>query len=179
MSAPVTVVSGGAGLIGGACIEALTARGHTCVALDPGVPARGRPGEHVRCDVASERSVGAAIARVLKRHGRIDHCVHGPSLAPRGFGRELADYDVAVWRRVLDVHVTGAMLLARAVVPPMARRGSGSLVFLGSIYGLVAPRFALYGRGRTGPPLVYTASKSALVGMAKWIAASPEPVSPE
>jgi len=169
--APVTLVSGGVGLIGGACIEALTARGHTCVALDPGTPPRGFAGEHVKCDVASERSVRAAVTRVVKRHGRIDHCVHGPSLAPRGFGAELPAYDVALWRRVLDVHVTGAMLLARAVVPLMVRRRTGSLVFLGSIYGLVAPRFALYGEGRSGPPLVYTASKAALIGMARWIAA--------
>ena len=35
---------------------------------------------------------------------------------------------------------------------------------------MVAPTFSLYGAGQPSPPLVYTASKAALVGMARWIA---------
>lgn len=172
MAAPVTVIVGGGGLIGRACVRALAARGHACVSLDVARP-RGAGGDavYVRCDVTSERSVRAAVERVGRRFGRLDNVVHSPNARPARFAAELARYDLAAWRRVLDVHVTGAMLMSRAVLPLMARRRAGSIVFVGSMYGVVAPTFALYGPGRPAPPLVYTAAKAALIGMAKWIAA--------
>ena len=171
MATPVTVVTGGLGLIGGTCIAMLVERGHVCVALDPAPGARAAAVEHIACDVASERSVARALESVRRRYGHVDNLVHSPSIQPPGFGADLPGYEVTVWRRVLDVHVTGAMLMTRALVPLMTRRRSGCLVFLGSIYGVVAPSFALYGAGRPAPPLVYTASKAALIGMARWIAA--------
>jgi len=168
----VTVITGGAGLVGRACVDALAARGHACVALDP-ASARGgvvSAVETIRCDVSSEREVARAVERVRKRYGRIDAFVHSPGVQPAGFGADLVDYDLTVWKRVLDVHVTGAMLVSRALVPLMARRRAGSIVFLGSIYSVVAPTFSLYPDGVPAPPLVYSASKAALVGMARWIA---------
>jgi NAD(P)-dependent dehydrogenase (short-subunit alcohol dehydrogenase family) len=149
----------------------LAGLGHRCVSLDLKVRPRGRHGEHIRCDIASERDVARATERIRRRYGRVDNFVHGPYVAPRGFGADLLSYDARVWRRVLAVHVTGAMLMSRSLIPLMVRRRSGSIVFLGSIYGVVAPRFALYGDGRPTPPLVYSAAKAALVGMARWIAA--------
>lgn len=168
MPSPVTVVTGGSGLVGRSCIKALTRRGHVCISVDL---VRGRHGEnveHLQCDIASERSVRRAERFLRQRYGHIENFIHSPSIRPKGFWSDLVDYDLSVWRRVLDVHVTGAMLMARSLVPLMAERRSGSIVFMGSVYGVVAPDFSLYKSELS--PAVYTASKAALVGMAKWIA---------
>ncbi|HEU5082984.1 MAG TPA: SDR family NAD(P)-dependent oxidoreductase [Acidimicrobiales bacterium] len=66
--------------------------------------------------------------------------------------------DVAVWRRVLDVNITGAFLGARAAARVMGE--GGRLIFTGSVIG-ERPRQGL---------AAYSASKAGLVGMAKSLA---------
>lgn len=166
--APVSLVTGSNGVVGAACIASLADRGHDCVALDL-IPRRQTGNaEYIRCDVASQRSVKRAIESVRRRYGRVDNFIHSAGVQPPGFWTDALSYDLRVWRRVLDVHVTGAMLMSQSLIPLMAQGRCGSIVFLGSIYAVISPQFSLY---RNGPsPLVYTASKAALVGMAKWIA---------
>jgi NAD(P)-dependent dehydrogenase (short-subunit alcohol dehydrogenase family) len=66
--------------------------------------------------------------------------------------------DPSVWRRVLDVNLTGAFLGARAAARVM--RSGGRLIFTGSVLG-ERPRQGL---------TAYSASKAGLTGLAKGLA---------
>ena len=78
-----------------------------------------------------ERVVAATQARV----GPLDAVVHSAGVVAYGrFDRVPAD----VWDRVLDVNVRGAANVARAVLPQMRARDSGTLVLLGSVIGQIA-----------------------------------------
>jgi len=153
----VVVITGGAQGIGAALAAAVNAAGGTAVVFDVVKPTDVAV-EYVEVDVADRASVEAGVARVLKRHGRIDGLVAGAVVQPRSAVLEM---DSAEWTRALQVNLDGAVWVCQAVVPHMVSRRSGSVVVFTS--GIASTGYA----GASA----YTASKAALVAFAKSLAA--------
>jgi NAD(P)-dependent dehydrogenase (short-subunit alcohol dehydrogenase family) len=103
----------------------------------------------VRLDVRDVESVEAAVDEVLERAGRIDVCVNNAGIELRGPIEECADDEVL---QQFDTNVFGVLRVVRAVLPSMRGQGSGVIVNVSSIAGLVARPFAG----------MYAASKHAL-----------------
>ena len=115
----------------------------------------------VACDVTQEFDVEQAIALARDRLGSIDAVF--VSAAIPGEGREVLSMSVEEFRRVLDVNLTGAFLVARAaarVMPP-----GSAIVFNASVYGLIAEP------GRAD----FAASKAGVILLAKSMALDLEP----
>ena len=111
-----------------------------------------------RCDVTSEAETRAAAAATEAAFGHIDILVSGA--APHDPGGTILDISPAEWRRVVDINLTGAFLLSRAVLPAMIRGGGGSII-------LIASQLAQVGSaGRAA----YCATKGALVQLARVMA---------
>jgi NAD(P)-dependent dehydrogenase (short-subunit alcohol dehydrogenase family) len=84
-------------------------------------------------------------------------------------------YPIATWERVFRVNATGPFLCAQVFGASMAAVGRGSIVNVGSIYGIVSPDQKLYqyrrDRGETFfKPVAYSASKSALYNFTRYLA---------
>jgi len=148
----VAAVTGGAGAIGGAIAAGLRAAGHEVAILD-------RDGDPA-VDLAERGQVTAAAAALLERHGRCDVLVHAAAAFDRA---SLLDLEPRAWRRVQSVNVESALWLAQAVVPGMAGRGFGRIVFVVSDTVWDPP---------AGDLLAYVASKAALIGIARTLARS-------
>jgi NAD(P)-dependent dehydrogenase (short-subunit alcohol dehydrogenase family) len=148
----IGVVTGGAGAIGTSIITALRGTGHRTVVLD-------REGD-VACDLSSEASTRAAAAAVLERYGRCDVFVHCAAAFDQV---TLSDVDAATWRHVQSVNVESALWLAQAFTPGMTERRFGRIVFIISDTFWAPPNPAL---------LAYVASKGALVGIMRTLAAT-------
>ncbi|MDP2773220.1 MAG: SDR family NAD(P)-dependent oxidoreductase [Nocardioides sp.] len=100
----VAVVVGGASGIGAAIATALEADGCRVVVAD-------LPQEDVQSvDVTDEASVEALFAAVLADHGRVDVVVNSAGVSTLGL---LTELDVAEFRRVVDVNLTGAFLVLK------------------------------------------------------------------
>jgi 3-oxoacyl-[acyl-carrier protein] reductase/meso-butanediol dehydrogenase/(S,S)-butanediol dehydrogenase/diacetyl reductase len=79
-------------------------------------------------DVSNEQEVTALVERTVKELGRLDFLVNNASAA-RGPDRvPVIDLPTDVWRHVLDVNVTGSMLLSRAAAKEMIRQGEGGAI---------------------------------------------------
>ena len=112
----------------------------------------------VACDVTDESSIEDAIAAAFDRFGHIDVVVANSGVGgPSGVLWEL---DPSEWDDTFNVNVKGVFLTARAALPRMIDRGSGSFVIIGSISG----KRPLFGRS------AYTSTKLALVGMTRTLA---------
>jgi 3-oxoacyl-[acyl-carrier protein] reductase len=149
----VAIVTGGAGGLGRAVVARLKAEGARVadLGLAPGEGADlGR-----RCDVTDADDVAACVAFVADALGSVDILVNNAGLAVRP--APIEDADVAEWRRVLDVNLTGAFLCCRAVIPRMRSAGWGRIVNIGSLKGREAP--ALSG--------AYAASKAGLAALTR------------
>jgi 3-hydroxybutyrate dehydrogenase len=121
---------------------------------------RGAGGEAIalELDVTDSRSVDAVVARTVAELGAVDVLVNNAGIAESaGFART----EPEMWERHLRVNVTGPYLMTRATLPGMLGRGWGRVVNIASMAGLV------------GAPYVsaYTASKHALIGLTRALAA--------
>lgn len=92
----------------------------------------GLKAEGAALDLTSDASVEGFARHLLARHGRVDGVVHNAGFPVTTWERGFMEVDVAEYARVFDVDVVGAVRLTRAVLPSMAERGAGSLVFTSS-----------------------------------------------
>ena len=109
-------------------------------------------------DVTDEGAVARGVASIAARLGPVDVLVNNAGIAESA---PFSKTDPALWERHLRVNATGPYLLARAVLPGMLERRWGRVINIASLAGLV------------GAPYVtaYTASKHALVGLTRALAA--------
>jgi NAD(P)-dependent dehydrogenase (short-subunit alcohol dehydrogenase family) len=115
-------------------------------------------------DVADETSVAAAYGEIEARFGRLDILINNAGVLGLDNGGErprVATMPLALWRRTLDVNLTGTFLMCRGAVPLMQRHRWGRIVNLSSRVG----------RTRTGPGNAhYAASKAGLIGLSRVLA---------
>lgn len=100
-------------------------------------------------DVSSWSSVTAAAEQLRDAYGPADIVVAnaGVMMAPI----TVEDTDVDLWRRILDVDLTGVFLTAKAAIPQLRERGGGSLILISSVSGLCGhPYFGAYNAAKHG-----------------------------
>ena len=162
----VAIVTGAARGIGRRVAMTLAEQGYAVAANDLDTPEEtleeleraGADSLSVPGDVSDEEAVRGIVGAVMDGFGRVDVLVNnaGISLISPAEETTLAD-----WRRVLEVNLTGPFLTCREFGREMLHRGSGSIVNVSSVAGLlgVADRAA------------YNASKHGLVGLTRTLAA--------
>ena len=108
-------------------------------------------------DVTNEAAWDAVARRALESHGRIDVLVNNAGVF---LAAPLAETTLEDFRRLQEVNQVGVFLGMRTIAPAMVARGSGSIINMSSVAGLI------------GSPLLtaYAASKWAVRGMTKTVA---------
>jgi NAD(P)-dependent dehydrogenase (short-subunit alcohol dehydrogenase family) len=158
------VVTGGASGIGLATCGRLTQDGFNVAALDLTADAAdaadGAAAITLRCDVTDEKDVDQAMATVTERFGPIDVLVNNAGITGSRAAARCHETPAEEWDRVQAVNVRGPFLCSRAVLPSMVARGSGHIITVASVAGLVA----FPGR------CAYTASKGAALMLTRSIA---------
>ena len=149
---PVAIVTGASGGIGEATARALQAAGYRVFGTYRRPPATKLAGvEYLSCDVTSDAAVETAVGQVLAKAGRVDLLVNNAGVGLIA-GAEESSLEQA--KSLFDVNLFGVFRTTKAVLPIMRRQGSGRIVNISSVMGLIpAPFMALY-----------AASKHALEG---------------
>jgi NAD(P)-dependent dehydrogenase (short-subunit alcohol dehydrogenase family) len=114
-------------------------------------------------DVTDERSIGGCALEVTKRFGRVDILVNNAAVLI-GEDRDALDTPIDDFRRTFETNVFGAIAVARAFVPGMIERRSGSVVNVSSAAGQLSSM-------RTYAP-AYSISKAALNAFTVQLAAA-------
>mgnify|MGYP000953597574 CR=1 FL=1 len=113
--------------------------------------------EVLALDVASQASIDGAVADVLARHGRIDLLVNNAGAGFLGSVEQTSDADL---RRTMEVNFFGVWNCTRAVLPAMRAAGSGRIISVTSVGGLLGQPFNE----------AYCAAKFAVEGMMEGLA---------
>jgi len=128
-------------------------------------------------DVSSEESVVDCVNYCAEQLGGLDAAINnaaatGEWLMKSGeaFAR-FEDYPLDIWKKTLDVNLTGAFLVSREAGRLIKSSSNmGCLINVSSIYGVVGPDHRIY----EGQPFKsfpgYSASKSGVIGLTKWLA---------
>jgi NAD(P)-dependent dehydrogenase (short-subunit alcohol dehydrogenase family) len=188
LSGKTAVVTGGTGILGSRFCSGLAAAGARVIIADlsearcrdlaqditqkTGVTAQG-----IALDLSSESSVKQGAKQILDRCGNIDIVVNNAAAKSPGIFAPLDRFQLSDWNTVMNVNVTGMFLIIRELGPAMAKRGSGSIINIGSIYGVVGPDQRIYEGswyeelgGPINTPLIYSATKGAVIAMTRYLA---------
>ncbi|GGD25230.1 SDR family oxidoreductase [Sinisalibacter lacisalsi] len=150
MTDPVALITGGAEGIGRTTAELFAARGYRVVIADlsgaaDAADALGPEHEGHSLDVTDEDAVRTLLAGLDRVDVLVNNAGIGDSHLPT------LEQEIAHFRRVLDVHLAGAFLVARETARRMIGQGGGAIVNLSSIAGVVGlPRRNAYGAAKAG-----------------------------
>jgi 2-deoxy-D-gluconate 3-dehydrogenase len=111
----------------------------------------------VTADVSLEKDCARVVEEVLARFGRIDILFNNAGINIR---RPPQDMTLDEWRQVMDVNLTSAFLMSKAVYPALKAAGAGKIINVGSMTSIFGASFAP----------AYTASKGAIVQLTKSLA---------
>ena len=136
---------------------------------------------YVRADVTSKESLKNALSHVENAFGPPfglinNAAMDSPPNSPAEENGPFEHYPEASWDRVMEVNVKGVFLCCQVFGNAMACTGRGSIVNICSTYGLVSPDQRIYDYRKAGgeapffKPVAYSASKSALVNMTRYMA---------
>jgi NAD(P)-dependent dehydrogenase (short-subunit alcohol dehydrogenase family) len=167
----VAVVTGAGGTLGGAVARAFGHEGASVAAgyrssraaADQVVADIEEGGGTAHCDVldvTDDDSVGAFVAGVMERYGRLDVLVNAAGRLDEADTGRFAAVETAATRALLEVDVVGTMRVCQAALPHMAAGGGGAVVNFSSTYG--------NGVSPTNPinwvPVGYCTAKGAIRG---------------
>jgi NAD(P)-dependent dehydrogenase (short-subunit alcohol dehydrogenase family) len=187
----VAVVTGGMGQLGSELAVALAGREMHVAILDVETEPRttaaalrtGLDDGTIRlhqCDVTDRRAVEAALALVEVDWGVPNLLVNAAAIdappdAPASEVGPFEDVPPDALERVVHVNVLGVVVPCQVIGGAMARVGRGSIVNVGSVYGLLSPDQGLYEFRRSAgeeffKPAAYAVSKSALLNLTRYLA---------
>ena len=156
------VITGGAQGLGFAMARRMIASGATVTLWDMDAPllekavtALGPSARSVTVDVTDWHAVAAAAEQSEAGGGPISIVVNSAGIA--GPAAPLDQYEVAMWKKIIDINLHGTFHVCRALVPGMKAQGYGRIVNIASI------------AGKEGNPnaSAYSASKAAVIGLTK------------
>jgi NAD(P)-dependent dehydrogenase (short-subunit alcohol dehydrogenase family) len=159
----VILISGTSSGFGKACAEHLCARGYrvfgtsrTDAPASQGAAAAGGPGalDRLQMNVNDDASAKQAVETVLARAGRIDVVVNNSGI---GIAGAVEDTTIEEARAQFETNFFGVLRVCRAVLPAMRAQGSGTIINISSIGGLVGIPFQA----------LYSASKFAVEGLSE------------
>jgi 3-hydroxybutyrate dehydrogenase len=164
----VCIVTGAASGIGKAIAQTYAREGGKVVIADLNkaaaqaaadeITASGGTAMAVAMDVTSEEQVNAAVAEVVAAWGTVDVLVSNAGIQ---IVHPVEEFPFADWKKMLAIHLDGAFLTTKAVVPLMQKSGTGgSIIYMGSVHSKEASVLKS----------AYVTAKHGLMGLCKTVA---------
>jgi NAD(P)-dependent dehydrogenase (short-subunit alcohol dehydrogenase family) len=181
----VALITGGAGYIGSVLAEALAELGANIAVLDNRTPACTNTAEKIHqmydvktlplpVDLTDEKSVKGTPQIVQDHFGRLDIVVNCAALVGtselKGWIAPFEEQNTESWRLALEVNLTAPFIILQTCSEYLKASGHGSVINIGSIYGVVGPDIRLYKDTDMGNPAAYAASKGGLLQLTRWLA---------
>lgn len=175
----VAIVTGGAGLLGKQFSKALAEAGaqvviasrnqENCQAWAAQLCADGYNALALPLDVTDPESSKALVATTLARCGRLDILVN--NAYARGVPAPPEELTPEAWRTWIEAGLSGAFYCAQAAAQPMLTQGSGAIINIGSIYGVVGTDVRMYPPGMpVNASAAYGAIKGGIVNLTRTLA---------
>jgi NAD(P)-dependent dehydrogenase (short-subunit alcohol dehydrogenase family) len=178
LTGKVAVVTGGAGLIGRQAVSALKAHGAKAyiaeLDMDRARAVASSAGfEGVGCvsvDITDAGSISAMAREILAREGRLDFLMNNAYPRTADWGALFEDIKPESWRKNVDMHLNGYFQCCQIVGEEMRKLRSGSILNMGSIYGMVGPDFGLYKGTTLTNAAAYSAIKGGILNFTRYLA---------
>lgn len=163
----VALVTGAASGIGRECVLNMAAKGAKVVIADLSLEQGNKVVDEIKkaggeaiavsMDVTSQDQVNAGIDACVKAFGAIDILVSNAGIQ---IVWPIEEYPFADWKKMLAIHLDGAFLTTQAAIKHMYAKGSGRIIYMGSVHSHEASKLKA----------AYVTAKHGLLGLARVVA---------
>lgn len=176
----VAFVTGGLGLIGREVSKALASAGGRTVILDIDekraeseineILGAGYDAHFEYFDITDLEHIDAHITQLKEKYGAIDIWVNSAYPRTADWGSDVEGLTLDSWRKNVDMHLNGYAWVSRGVALLMKEQGGGSIINMGSIYGVVGNDFTVYEGTDMTAAMAYAAVKGGIVNLTRYLA---------
>ena len=121
-------------------------------------------------DITTVPGIQNAIQSCVARFGKVDAVVHAAYPRSAGWGSTLENLQPQHLFEDLGNQLGGAILLSQQVISQFQQQGGGHLIHISSIQGIATPKFEHYEGTGMNSPIEYSAIKSGVIAITKWLA---------
>jgi NAD(P)-dependent dehydrogenase (short-subunit alcohol dehydrogenase family) len=147
LAGKVAFITGAGSGIGRACAELFAQQGAKVILAGRRTEPLNSAAAHINnsggqaiaepCDVTNSAEVSAAIKSAADKFGSLTTIVNNAGVMFRGNTEETPE---ATWDLLIDINLKGTFLVSRAAMEHLRRAGSGSIINIGSVYGVVGSK---------------------------------------
>lgn len=173
----ICLITGGAGRIGSSFSKAIVKNSGKVIIgdidIDRGMSLQEELGAEnslfIELDTSNIQSTREALELGKNEFGRIDSAVHCAYPTSSGWGRPLEEIEPIHLKQDLFSQLGGAILFSQQIIEFFRAQGHGNLVHISSIQGVSSPKFEHYEGTNMGSPIEYTAIKSGIISITKYL----------
>ena len=181
----VALITGGAGYLGQTMAEALAEAGASIIILDHDSERASNivdnlsnsfGGKHygMVVDLTSKEAISSVPCEIEEQFGRLDILINCAALVGSdgltGWAVDFMNQEVETWEKALAVNMTAPFYLIQKCLPLLRQSGSGSIINVGSLYGVAGQKTSMYEGLNYITPAAYSASKGGLTQLTKYLA---------
>jgi NAD(P)-dependent dehydrogenase (short-subunit alcohol dehydrogenase family) len=178
----VIVVTGGAGLIGKEFIKSIIQNSGIAIIADIdeniglkvkdilSKELKSQNIDFIKLDITSKESINSCIEYLDKKYAKIDAIVNNAYPRNKNYGRNFFDIEHNDFTENIGLNLGGYFTTSQQFAKYFKSQGYGNIINIGSIYGVVAPKFEIYENTQVTMPIEYAAIKSALIHLTKYMA---------
>jgi NAD(P)-dependent dehydrogenase (short-subunit alcohol dehydrogenase family) len=165
----IIIVTGGNGLLGRAIVDRIKLEGAFCVNLEINHKTN-EDLSNIECDITSQESVDNALRIILNKYNRIDGLVNNAYPRTADWGNKFEDIEFHSWSKNVDIQMNSVFYICQKVLAQMKSQNSGSIINMGSIYGVVGNDFTIYEGTKLTSAAAYSAIKGGIINFTRYLA---------
>lgn len=184
LSGKIALVTGGAGLLATEHALALNEFGAKIILADinldnatdvkNNLQSQNCEVDFIKCDVTSKQSWEDALEVIIYKYGKIDILINNAGFTnqskSKNFDAAFENFPLEDWNSIMNVNLTGTFLGCQVIGKQMLIQGSGSIINIASLYGVVSPNHKMYPGTGISQPVAYSVSKHGVVSLTKYLA---------
>lgn len=165
----VIILTGASGLIGNEAFKHLSKNGAQVIAVDIHSTPENELCFH-QFDITNTDEIDRLVTYVLTKYKRIDGLVNLAYPRTSDWGNRFENIPMESWQKNIDMQLNAVFYLNQKVLEVMQQQRSGSIVNVGSIYGVVGNDFTLYEDYGGTSPAAYSAIKGGIINLTRYLA---------
>ena len=124
----------------------------------------------IKTDITKEKDITELIKKAESIMGTIDGALFAAYPRSKQWGSSIENLKLKYINEDLSNQLGSAIYFSKEILEIFKKNKKGSLVHISSIYGLRAPKFGIYKNTEMISPIEYSAIKSGIISICKWLA---------